>query len=134
MVTRKMMRVQSVLLPVLRAELPEVTFTGKLPPVDFREYPLVNIRRIGGSSIDVQFLDRPTIEILAVDDTPVHSEDLYLDVRQVIFDLVQSQTVIEGVGHLHSFNEAMGPTPIESPLSGTWATQGLIQIGLRPSR
>lgn len=135
MVTRTMPRVQEVLLPILRAELPGVSITGKLPPVAFRDYPLVNIRRIGGSAVDMRFLDRPTLEVLAVTDgTPVDAENLYLDVRQAIFDAVDRQTVVEGVGHLHSFAEQMGPTPFDSPYSNTWGVQGLIQVGLRPRR
>lgn len=134
MVTRAMPRVQAVILPILRAELPGVTFTGKLPPLDFRDYPLVNIRRIGGNSVDVRYLDRPTLEILAVAGTPAEAENLYLDVRQALFDAVDRQTVVADAGHLHSFAEVMGLTPFESPYSNTWGVQGLIQVGLRPRR
>lgn len=135
MVTRKMPRIQAVLFPVLRAELPGVAFTSWVPDVDLRTYPLVNVRRLGGISRHVKMLDRAVIEVTAYSrDGLVATEDLYLDVRQVIFDMVEQQTVVPDVGSLSSFFETMGPTQFDSPFDDTWRVQGLIQLGIRPPR
>lgn len=135
MVVRKMPRVEEVILPVLRVQIPGVTFGSWIGNVDTRTYPLVNIRRLGGLSVDVDLLDRPVVEITAYtrDGKPA-TENLYLDVRQVLWDMVKIQTVVPGVGSLSSFRETMGPTQFDSPFEDTWRVQGLIQLGLRPPR
>lgn len=132
MVERDMPRVQEILLPVLREKLPDVMFTSWVPDVDHREFPLVNIRRLGGLPVDVRRLDRAVIELTAYSaDGLVACEDLYLDVRTVIWDMCQSQTVTPA-GSICSYWETMGPTQFDSPFDDTWRVQGLIQLGLRP--
>jgi hypothetical protein len=135
LVRRKMPRVQAVILPVLRERIPGVTFTTWVPDVDYRDYPLVNIRRLGGLPIDVRRLDRAVVEITAYSrDGIIAAEDLYLDVRTVVWDMVQEQIVIPEVGHLCSYFETFGPTSFDSPFEDTWRVQGLIQLGIRPPR
>jgi hypothetical protein len=96
--------------------------------------PLINVRRLGGLDVDLDFLGKPTIELTAYSsDGLVGTEDLYLDARQVIWDMVQNQTVTP-LGYLHSFRETMGPTQFDSPYDDTWRIQGLIQLGVRPPR
>lgn len=127
-----MPRVQEVIIPVLREKLPGVTITSWVPDVDYRTYPLLNIRRLGGLPVDVARLDRPVIEMTAYTrDGLVETEDLYLDARQVLWEMVQNQTVT-AFGYLHSFFETMGPTQFDSPYDDSWRVQGLIQLGLRP--
>lgn len=134
MVDRTMPRVQEVLFPVLREEMPDVMFTSWVPALEHRTYPLINIRRLGGLPVHVRRLDRPVIEMTAYSrDGAVACEDLYLDARTVVFDMVDKQTVTPA-GYLHSFFETLGPTPFDSPFEDTWRVQGLIQLGLRPPR
>lgn len=129
-----MQRVQKIVLPLLRAALPGVTVTSQIPDVDQRSYPLVNARRVGGSSRVMDLLDRPTIELIVIsDESRTHSEELFMDARQVIWDAVAQQTVTDA-GYLHSFRETVGPTPTSSPFPDTFMTQGLIQLGVRPPR
>lgn len=134
MVDRVMPRVQEVLFPVLRPMFPGVTFSSWIADVDHRTYPIVNVRRLSGLPRDVARLDRPVVEITAyTSDGLVATENLYLDVRQAIWDMVGNQTVVPDVGYLHSFFETFGPTPFDSPFDGTWRVQGLIQLGVRPA-
>jgi len=129
-----MNRVQGIILPILRAELPDVMFTSSIPDVDDREYPLVNIRRLGGVPVWMDRLDRVTVEIIAVSaESPIASEELYMDVRQVIWDAKDRQ-VTNDKGYIHSFRETVGPTAVSAPFPDTWMFQGLIQLGVRPPR
>jgi hypothetical protein len=134
-VVRKMPRVQAVLFPVLRPQFPGVSFVSWEPDVDYRVYPMVKVRRLGGLGPDPTRLDKPTIEITCYTrDGLVATEDLYLDVRQVIWGMVRNQSVVDGVGYLHSFFETLGPTPFDSEFDDSWRVQGLIQLGVRPPR
>ncbi|WP_158881990.1 hypothetical protein [Amycolatopsis anabasis] len=134
MVDRRLPRVQEVLFPVLRAQFPGVTFTSWYADVDHRTYPFVNVRRLGGLSKDAKRLDKPVIEMTVYTRYGlVAAENLYLDVREVIWDMVRNQTVTPA-GYLHSFFETMGPTPFDSGIDDTWRVQGLIQLGVRPPR
>lgn len=134
MVARDMPRVQSVILPHLRAELPGVTVVSWIPRVDVREFPLLQVRRLGGRLKDPIRLDLPVIELTAYTRGGLEAtEDLLLDARQVLWEMVDRQVVIPGVGYLHSFFETMGPTQFDSPFEDSWRVQGLIQLGVRPS-
>lgn len=44
-----MIRVQSVLLPLLQAALPGVQVVSVVPDVDQRQLPMVHIHRVGGT-------------------------------------------------------------------------------------
>ena len=136
MVDRKMPRVQKVVLPILKAELPEVKVVSWVPGTANRTFPLVNIRRISGISNFPDRLDKPVIEMTAYarGDEIAVTEDLYLDARLVLEQAVEKQTIVPGVGYLHSFFEVMGPNQFDSPYDRTWRIQGLIQLGLRPVR
>jgi hypothetical protein len=134
-VTRRMPRVQAVVLPVLRDSLgPDVKVGSWVEGVDLREMPLINVRRLGGVALDIDQMDRATIELTAYgNEGLVQTENLLLDARQVIWDMVDRQ-VVTPKGYLHSFRETMGPTQFDSPYDGTWRIQCLIQLGLRPPR
>lgn len=132
--TRAMPRVQEVLVPTLRIAFPSVSITTWIPDVDKRNLPLVNIRRVGGTAVDVQRLDNASIEIAAhTREGLVDTEDLYLNVREVVWHLVADQTVTDA-GYFHSFRETIGPMTTESPFENSWRVQGVIQLGLRPAR
>jgi hypothetical protein len=127
-----MPRVQEVVIPVLRAALPGVMVTSWIPDVDHRTFPLVNVRRLGGLPRHVRLLDLPVIELTAYSrDGLIACENLYLDARTVLWDMVQHQTLTPH-GYLHSYFETMGPTQFDSGFDDSWRVQGLIQLGLRP--
>jgi hypothetical protein len=135
MVVRKMPRIQEVVLPILKAGLPGVQVTSWIPDVEDRQFPIVNVRRLGGLPEDVNLLDKPVIEITAYSDVNLEAcENLLLDARQVIWNAWKSQTVVAGKGHISSYFETLGPTQFDSPFDDTWRVQMLVQLGLRPIR
>lgn len=134
MVNRKMPRVHDILLPHLKNEFPDVMFTSWVPHTSQREYPLVNIRRLGGLPVNVSRLDMPVVELTTYGDVDLGTtENLFYDVRQCLFDMVDQQ-IVTPAGYLHSYFETMGPTQFDSPYEDTWRVQGLIQLGVRPPR
>jgi len=135
MVVRKMPRIQDVLLPILRAGLPGVQVVSWVPDVEDRQFPIINIRRLGGLPESVDFLDKPVVEITAFSDENLAAcENLLLDARQVIYDAWKAQTVVPNKGHISSYFETLGPTQFDSPIDDTWRVQMLVQLGLRPPR
>lgn len=155
-VGRLMPKVESVVRPILVAGLPEhitvVTWTPDIdhrmggpdiPEADLKGYPLVKIRRFGGLADQKRpdLLDRAVIELTAFS-TAIDShyigyggtEDLLLDCQYLIHQAVRNQTVVEDIGHLHSYFQTMGPIQLDSPFDDTWRWQSLIQLGLRPPR
>lgn len=134
MVNRRMPRVQAVIMPALRAELPGVTVVSWYPDVSNRPFPMLAVRRLGGIARDPRRLDQPVIEMTAyTQESLPATEDLYLDAREVILDMVDNQTVTPS-GYLHSFFETMGPISLDAPFEDSWRVQGLIRLGLRPPR
>lgn len=140
---RRIPRVHSVVLPYLRAELipeyPGLTIGSWVRDVKDRTFPIINLRRLGGlaHARRPDQLDRPVVELTAYGDKKlglVGTENLYLDARFLLQEMVKLQIVVPGAGHLHSFFETMGPTQFDSPYDDTWRIQGLIQLGLRPTR
>lgn len=76
----------------------------------------------------------PVIEIAAFTrDGLEATEDLYLDARQVIYEMVKLQTSTP-LGYLHSFRETTGMTQLDSSMDDVWRVQGLIQLGLCPPK
>jgi hypothetical protein len=129
-----MPRVQELIFPVLRDALPGVTIVSWMPAVTDRVFPILKVRRLGGTGPDPERLDRPVIEMTAYTrDGLVATEELYLDARKVLWDMWKHQTVTAS-GHIHSFFETFGPTPFDSEIDDTWRVQGLIQLGIRPPR
>lgn len=105
-----------------------------IPDIHHRTYPLLNVRRLGGIARDPRRFDKPTIELTAYTaDGLVPTENLYMDARQILVEMVEDQTVTPA-GYLHSFFETMGPTQFDSPFDDTWRIQGIIQLGVRPRR
>jgi len=132
----KMSRIQSVVLPLLRDRLdPSVTVGSWMADVDHgREWPVINVRRLGGLPVDPQRLDKPVIELTAYTDVGlVDTEYLYLQAREILYEAWLNQTTTPA-GYIHSYFETFGPTQFDSPYDDTWRIQGLIQLGLRPAK
>lgn len=135
MVVRRIPRVQEIVLPILKAELPGVQVVSWVPDVDDREYPIVNVRRLGGLEVDVDMLDRAVVEVTAFTDTNLMDcENLCLDARQILWNAWKKQTVVEDKGSISSFFTTLGPTQFDSPYDDTFRVQMLVQLGLRPTR
>ncbi|AWY03840.1 tail terminator [Gordonia phage Nedarya] len=134
----RMPRVQEVVLPILRAapELEGVTFNTWVPDIDYRQFPLVNLRRIGGAR-HLEFpmeLGFPTLEITAFSkESLIHAERIYEDVIETLYTAVRKQTQTPK-GYLHSMREPMGATQFSSLYADSWRVQGLVALGLRPPR
>lgn len=130
----KMPRIQAVLLPVLRASLPGVTVNSWVPDIDYRVFPMIQIRRIGGTRNNKRYdqLSLPVVEMTAyTTDGLIETEQLYEDALEVLYAAVQNQTQTEA-GYLHSIKETLGATQFSSLFQDSWRVQGLIQFGLRP--
>lgn len=135
MITRRMPRVQEVVLPLLRASLPnDVTVGSWMPDVDRRQLPYVHIRRLGGISANPDLLDKPVIEMTCYHDDNLEAcEALCMDARAILYRAVEAQTLTDA-GYLHSYFETLGPTQFDSPIEDSWRVQCLIQLGVRPRR
>jgi hypothetical protein len=139
-----MPRVEQIVLPILRADFPaHVKVVSWTPDVDRRTYPIVKIRRMSGlpNQKRPDLLDFANIEVTAFSTaTDTHyrgysgTQDLILDAQHLLFLAVRNQTVIDGVGYLHSMFQTMGPIQLDSPFDDTWRWQSIIQLGLRPVR
>lgn len=135
MVVRRIPRVQEIMLPILRSGLPGVSVTSWGPDVDDREFPWLNIRRLGGLPVDVNMYDRAVMEVTAYTDTNlIDCENLLLDARQVLWEAWKAQTVVPTKGSIGSYFETLGPTQFDSPYDDTWRVQYLVQLGVRPIR
>ena len=83
-----MIRAQSVILPLLRDALPGVEVVSWIPDVDQRSYPLLFIRRQGGTrnATRPDLLDRAIIQMTSISaDGLAEAEDLYGDALARIF-------------------------------------------------
>jgi len=137
-----MPRVERVVIPILKAGLPLSVDVGSwVKDVGRREYPLVNVRRLGGlpNSKGPYDLDRAVVEVTAYGplrnqfyEGLAGTQDLLMDAMYLLYKAVDKQTVIENVGYLHSYFVTMGPTQFDSPYDDTFRVQALIQLGLRP--
>lgn len=135
MVVRRIPRIQEVVLPLLKAELPGVQVTSWVPDVEDRQYPIVNVRRLGGLPVDVDLYDRAVIEVTVFTDTNLMDcENLCLDARQILWNAWKKQTVVPEKGNIGSYFETLGPTQFDSPYDDTFRVQFLVQLGLRPIR
>ena len=130
-------RVQEVILPILREALPDdVTVTSWIPDIDYREYPVVNVRRLGGyRDRDLPMeMDKPVIEMTAyhTDGLP-ETEALYAKCLEALIEAQRSQKEY-GRGRLCFVKETMGKTQFSSLFQDSYRVQGLIQVGVRPLR
>src|SRR5688500_14227760 len=94
MVTRRIPRVQEIILPILKAELPGVQVVSWVPDVDDRVFPIVNVRRLGGLEVDIDMLDRAVVEVTCFTDTNLMDcENLCLDARQILWNRSEERRV-----------------------------------------
>jgi hypothetical protein len=128
-------RVQAVAIPLLRDALPSTVKVGSwVEDVDFRSYPMVNIRRIGGRrhSRRPTQLGLPVIEMTCfTDEGLIETEKLYETALEALYEAVRLQKQTPA-GYLHSIFETMGATQFSSLFMDSWRVQGLIQLGVRP--
>ncbi|QGH80581.1 tail terminator [Mycobacterium phage Rahalelujah] len=135
--TQRMPRVQKIVLPLLRAGLPDDVKVGSwVEDIDYRDFPMINIRRIGGirnpTAPTVHSL--PVIEMTAFTNTNlIDCENLYEDALDVLYDAVRDQTPTPA-GRLQSMYETMGATQFSSLFQDSWRIQGLIRLGIRKPR
>lgn len=128
------MRPAQVVLPLLRAALPAVTVSTWTEATG-RTYPLVMIGRAGGSRHETRprLLSVPELDFSAIsDEAPESTDVLYDDVYMALFDAVRAQTVVPGVGYLHSLSEDAGPMTTRGPWPDTYMTSGTVRVGIRP--
>lgn len=131
-------RVQKVVAPILRGDprLAGVTVTTWVPDIDFREFPMINIRRLGGIRNPKAPLlhSLPVIEMSAYStEGLIECEELYEDALEVLFDAVRDGTQAPE-GYLSSIFETMGATQFSSLYQDSWRIQGLIRLGVRRPR
>ncbi|AHJ86389.1 hypothetical protein 40AC_25 [Mycobacterium phage 40AC] len=141
----RMPRVQKVVAPLLRADsrLAGVTINTWIPDIDYREFPCINIRRIGGirNPKAPMIHNLPVIEMSAytsinsdsVDAGLIECEELYETALEVLYDSVQEQRQTDA-GYLTSIYETMGATQFSSLYQDSWRIQGLIRLGVRSPR
>jgi len=131
---KEFIRVQEVLLPILRNALgDEVQVSSWVADIDYREYPVVNIRRLGGERAKRQpyKLDRPVIEITAYSAEGLpECEELYNKALKALFDSV-GRDFTGGRGYVCYVHENMGMTQFSSLFQDTWRVQGLVVVGIR---
>jgi len=134
----EMPRVQQVIAPLLRADprLAGVTVTTWVPDIDYREFPVLNVRRIGGIRNPTlpTIQASPVIELTAYSDKDlIDCEELYETALDVLYDAVRYQKQTDA-GYLQSLYETMGATQFSSMFQDTWRVQGLIRLAVRRPR
>ncbi|QFG12521.1 tail terminator [Mycobacterium phage Toaka] len=135
--TQQMPRIQKIVLPLLREGLGDEVKVGSwVEDIDYRDFPMINIRRIGGirnpTAPTVHSL--PVIEMTAFSsESLIHCENLYEQAIDVLFEAVRNQTATPA-GRLQSMYETMGATQFSSLFQDSWRIQGLIRLGIRKPR
>ncbi len=130
----KIPRVQAVVLPLLRDALPGVKIGSWVEDIDYRTFPMLNVRRIGGRRLNPGYyeLALPVIELTSYGtEGLVETEQLYEDALEALYEAVRLQK-LTSAGYLHSITETMGATQFSSLYMDSWRVQGLIQLGVRP--
>ncbi|AHG23804.1 tail terminator [Mycobacterium phage EagleEye] len=138
-----MPRAQDVVIPLLRGDprLSGVEIVSWVPDIDYRSFPMINIRRIGGvrNPKAPTLHSSPVIEMTAYTDARnksqglIDCEDLYETALEVLYDCVQEQRTTPA-GRLQSITETFGATQFSSLYQDSWRIQGLIRLSLRRPR
>lgn len=134
----KLSRVQAIVVPILRADptLEGVTVNTWVPDVDYRTFPLLNVRRIGGArnkNLPMKH-SLPVIELTCYAKVSYgDTENLYETALEALYRAVYKRTMTDS-GYLSSIKETMGSTEFQSPFADSWRIQGLIALGIRPLR
>lgn len=129
-------RVQSIVIPILRDAFHGVKVGSWVEDIDFRTFPMLNVRRVGGARHrrKPKQLGKPVIELTAygIEGLP-ETEQLYEDALEALYTAQHTQTQTPN-GYIHSILETMGATQFSSPFQDSWRIQGLIQLGIRPPK
>lgn len=129
-------RVQKVVMPILRQALPDnVTVSSWVNDIDYREYPIVNIRRLGGyrDRDNPLLFDHPVIEMTVLGaEGLVETEELYSAAFEALNEAARKQTVVDD-GYITYVQETMGMTQFGALFQDTFRVQGLIKLGIRPN-
>lgn len=123
-------------MPLLREGLPGVDITSWTPDIDYREYPIVNVRRLGGprDRNRPDMFDHPVVELTVYHGEGLpEAEVLYNDALDVLYKAQKEQRMVDR-GHLAYVREVMGMTQFSSPYQDSYRVQGLIQMGVRAPR
>ena len=133
-----MPRIQKVLVPLLREDprLAGVTISTWVADIDYRDFPILNIRRIGGiRNPAAPFLHAlPVVELSCYSSTNlIDCEEIYETALDVLYDAVHNQTQTDA-GYLQSLYETMGATQFSSLYQDSWRVQGLIRFCVRRPR
>lgn len=131
-----MIRPAEIVLPILRAALPDVAVVTYFNDADHRQLPMVLVRPNGGSGRHPKKPDHltlRTIEMSAHHNTDLASaEVLYDRALEALYTAWQRQTATD-VGWIHSIDETMGATQLTPLFEDSWRILGLIKLGLRPT-
>lgn len=130
----RMPRISPIVLGILRDSLPGVTVTTWGADIDYREFPVINIRRVGGKRHETKpnLLAFQVVEMTAYTNVGLpETEQLYEDALEALYEAQRLQTLYPE-GYLHSIKETMGATQFSSLFQDSWRVQGLIQLGHRP--
>jgi hypothetical protein len=130
---QEMPRVQQIVMPLLQQAFPDVQVVSWVPQMKDRVFPILNVRRAGGYPVDPTLLDRGTVELTSYGNVCLEdTEDLLKRAQIALWNAVGNQTVVPGIGYLHSYRQTFGMTQFDSPYDNTWRVQSLIQFGIRP--
>ncbi len=130
-----MPRIQAVVIPLLRDAFPEAQVVSWVPEKKDRQFPILNVRRMGGYPVDPELLDLATIELTAygLQSAGIEAtEELLKDAQIVLWRAWRRGVIVPDVGYLSSYRQTMGMTQFDSPYDETFRVQSLIQLGLRP--
>lgn len=133
-----MPRPQQIVVPLLREDprLDGVTVSTWIPDIDYRDFPLIHVRRIGGiRNPSLPSLHAsPIIELTAFSkESLIACEELYETALDVLYDAVHNQSQTDA-GYLQSIYETMGATQFSSMFQDSWRVQGLIRLCVRRPR
>jgi len=127
-------RVQSVVLPLLRAALPGVSVVSVIPDVDHRQLPMVHVERVGGTRTAglPGKHGKPVVRMTAASGQGlVECEELYEDALDALYAAVRAQQPVPGVGHLQSLTEVSGASQIPSGMPDVWTVGGTVELAVR---
>lgn len=128
------MRAADILLPILRAALPDVTVASWISDVDHRKLPLVLIRQVGGERSDIlpQKLVFPLVELSVHTRSDLADTEKLYNRAWMALDAARQQQVVTPAGWIHSLEGAVSTQSIPV-FTDSWRVQGVIRIGLRPN-
>lgn len=112
----------TMLLTMLRGDMPDVKVMSRIPDGITEHLPLVVIRRVGGDSPVPEFYDEPWINVQCwcADDpagldaftAAFHLTDR---VRGILWTAYRTQRVVPGLGWLVNIRESTAPQEVSDP-------------------